>query len=108
MALSAPIAASTVGDNTIVAAVPNKKIRVKAWAVSMTAGTAAATATWKSGASTTLAGAFALAAIGSNVGQAAPNSDFLFETAAGQALVLALGAGGTTPALGGVVQYSLE
>jgi lipoprotein signal peptidase len=104
MALSAPIAAAGLGDNTIVAAVAGKKIRVKAWSVSNLTATAQAIK-WRSG-TTDLTGLWGLgAAIGLIGQQQAWDTDFLFETAAGQALVLNLAA---ATAVGGVVQYTLE
>lgn len=104
MALSAAIAASSSGDNTIVVAVAGKKIRVKAW--ELTNGAASAqNAKWKSGASTDLTGLFYSTGIGPLGDQDAPTGDFVFETAVGQALVLNLSA---ATAVGGVVDYTLE
>jgi hypothetical protein len=105
MALVAAIAASSSGDNTVVAAVAGKKIRVKAWSVSNL--TAAAQAVkWRSG-TTDLTGLWgAGAAIGTiATHDLAPGNDFYFETVAGQALVLNLSA---AVAVGGSVQYTLE
>lgn len=105
MALVAAIAASSSGDNTVVAAVAGKKIRVKAWSVSNL--TAAAQAVkWRSGTSD-ITGLFgAGATIGTIAAHSlAPANDFYFETVAGQALVLNLSA---AVAVGGSVQYTLE
>lgn len=104
MALVAAIAASSSGDNTVVAAVSGKKIRVKAWAASNGAATPQ-NVKWRSG-TTDITGLFYSTAIGtiSSHGMA-PVNEFYFETAAGQALVLNLSA---ATAVGGSVQYSLE
>lgn len=87
----ASIDTATSGDNTIVAAVPNRKIRV----INYTAiASADVSIRWKSGASTNLSGAMALAANGgaapAGTGQAPSGHIGLFETAPGQALVLNL------------------
>jgi hypothetical protein len=105
MPFTAAIAASASGDNTVVAAVSGKKIRVKAWSASNL--TAAAQAIkWRSG-TTDLTGLWgAGAAIGTiATHDLGPTGDFYFETVAGQALVLNLAA---AVAVGGSVQYTLE
>jgi uncharacterized surface anchored protein len=104
MALVAPIAASSSGDNTVVAAVTGKKIRVKAYA--MTNGAASVqNVKWRSG-TTDITGLFYSTAIGPIVvHDMAPGNEFYFETAAGAALNLNLSA---ATAVGGSVQYTLE
>lgn len=104
MALIAPIAASAATDNQIVAAVANKKIRVKGYA--LTNGAASVqNVKWRSAANDRT-GLFYSTAIGVIVvHDLAPNNDFYFETAAGEALNLNLSA--ATP-VGGSVQYTLE
>lgn len=85
------ISASSSGDNTVVAAVTGKKIKVLNY--TMIAATDVS-ATWKSGASTSLSGAMPL----TNNSGAAPSAGVstpaglvpLFETAQGEALVLGL------------------
>lgn len=105
MALCAPIAASSSGDNQVVAGVPNKKIRVKAYAITNGAASVQ-NVKWRSG-STDITGLFYSTAIGLVVVHdlvSNPN-DFYFETAAGAALNLNLSA---ATAVGGSVQYTLE
>jgi hypothetical protein len=104
MAITAVIAASSSGDNTIVAAVTGKKIRVKAWA--LTNGAASVqNVKWRSG-TTDLTGLFYSTAIGPiAVHDMAPGAEFYFETAVGAALNLNLSA---ATAVGGSVQYTLE
>ena len=101
---TAAIAASTLGDNTLVAAVAGKKVRVHGYELS---ASAAANAKFKSGAATDLTGLIYLAAAGSSADaqDRQGDTDGLFETAAGQALVLNLSA--AVP-VGGFVDYSLE
>lgn len=88
----AKIDTATSGANTIVAAVPNRSIRVLNY-LAVAGGTV--TLTWKS-ASTALSGAMplvvnnALSAVGN--GQAPSGHVGLFETAPGEALVLTLSA----------------
>lgn len=83
----APIDVATLGDNTIVALVAGKKLRVINWVAVVSA---AVSIRWKSGAATNLSGAMALAANGGAApGEAAHGH---FETAAGVALVLNLSA----------------
>lgn len=105
MALIAPITASASGDNTIVAAVTGKKIRVKGYAITNGAATANSVK-WRSG-TTDISGLyFSAAALGPIiVHDLAPSGDFYFETVAGQALNLNLSA---ATAVGGAVQYTLE
>lgn len=104
MALTAAIAAAASGDNQIVAAVPGKKIRVKAYAVSnLTA--AVQSVKWRSG-STDVTGLYGRdASIGIIVARDLGPPDFYFETAAGAALNLNLAA---AVAVGGSVQFTLE
>lgn len=89
----AAIAAASSGDNTIVAAVTGKRIKVISYVV-VAAG--AVTAKWKSGAGTDLSGAMSLAANG-GVSMAPPGAPtgrragHLLQTASGAALVLNLG-----------------
>jgi hypothetical protein len=101
---TAAVAAAGIGDNTLVAAVAGKKIRVHAYELS---ASAAVNAKFKSGASTDLTGLMYAAAAGAfGDAQDRPgDTDGLFETAAGQALVLNLSA---AIAVGGWVDYTLE
>lgn len=101
---SAAINASSSGDNTLVAATAGKKIRVIRWELS---ASAAVNAKFKDGASTDLTGLFYLAAAGANVEEDSVDQgrDFLFETTAGNALVLNLS--GAVP-VGGHLNYTLE
>lgn len=89
----AKIDTATSGDNTIVAAIPNREIRVINY-TTIASGDVAIR--WKSGASTALSGAMALAANGgaapSGTGQSPSGHIGLFETAPGEALVLNLSA----------------
>jgi hypothetical protein len=103
MPLVAAIAASGTGDNTVVAAVTGKKIRVTRYELS---ASAAVNAKWRSG-TTDVTGLLYLAAAGATVdsGKSGEQNDFLFETAAGQALVLNLS--GAVP-VGGFVNHTLE
>ena len=87
----AAISASSSGDNTVVAAVTGKKIRVLNY-TAIAAGSVSIT--WKSGASTSLSGAMPLAANGGAAPSAGAQTPIgqipLFETAQGEALVLGL------------------
>lgn len=104
--ITAPIAASSSGDNTLVAAAAGKAIRVLNYKLSF-GGTV--NAKFKSGASTDLTGLLYGAAavnVGSeplrwSEGRMAP----LLETAAGEALVLNLSG---AVAVGGHVTYEVE
>jgi hypothetical protein len=83
---SAPIDTAVSGDNTIVGAVAGKKIRVLSYVL---VGGGAVNARWKSGANNR-SGPLPLAA---NSSVAPPaGSAFLFETNAGEALILNLSA----------------
>lgn len=87
----AAISASSSGDNTVVSAVTGKKICVLNY-TAIAAGSVSAT--WKSGASTSLSGAMPLAANGGAAPSAGSSSPLgqvpLFETAQGEELVLGL------------------
>lgn len=96
--LTAVISATADGDNTIVPAAAGYKLRVLGYVLNVNA---AGTVQWKSGAATALSGAMELVDGG---GVAAPlvqpvphagplSSPYWFETASGQALVLATAAG---------------
>jgi hypothetical protein len=93
MAIQAIVAASS-GDNTVVAAVTGKKVRVSHYEIS---ASAAVNVKWRSG-TTDLTGLFYLAAAGATADADATDTrdgdEFLFETVAGQALVLNLSARG--------------
>lgn len=99
------INASLAGDNTIVAAILGRKIRVVNYTL-ISAG--AVTVTWKSGAATSISGPMPLAANGGM----APSSSVLtpsgligvFETNVNEALVLNLGG---AVAVGGHLTYIL-
>jgi hypothetical protein len=97
------ITASGTGDNTLVAAVAGKKIRVHAYELS---ASAAVNAKFRSG-TTDITGLIYLAAAGASADAAerTADPDGLFETVAGQALVLNLS--GAVP-VGGWVDYSQE
>ena len=96
----AAVDVSSSGDNTIVAAVSGKYIRVITWFLNAN-GTV--NARWKSGAGTNLTGLFYLLA---NVGGVGPEaSRGHFQTASNTALVLNLSAG---VAVGGYVAYVEE
>lgn len=94
----AAVAVASSGDNTIVAAVSGKKIRVISY---MLNAAAAVDAKWKSGASTDKTGLLYMAAAGYGaIGDYNPSG--WFETAVGQALVLNLSA---AVAVGGHISY---
>lgn len=98
----AVIAASSSGDNTIVAAdAAGRKIKVVSYAL---LASAAVTTKFKSGAATDITGGFALAANGGVSCPGAPSAH-LFETAANTALVLNLSG---AIAVGGHVSYMTE
>lgn len=98
---SAAIAASSSGDNTVVAAVTGKKIRVLGYVL---VANAAVNTKWKSGASTDKTGLLYNAANGGVSASvvADPGEVFWFETTSGEALVLNLSA---AVAVGGHVVY---
>jgi hypothetical protein len=106
----AVVNASAAGDNTIVAAVAGKKVRVQRYELSNGAATAN-TAKWRSGTTDLTGPMYSAAALGpfadADAGETGQGGgdDFLFETAAGQALNLNLAA---ATAVGGWVDYSLE
>ena len=83
----ASVDVATLGDNTLVTAVPAKQLRVLAY-ILVAAGAVAVR--WKSGAATNLSGAMALAANGGIAATFVPVG--LFQTVAGDALVLNLSA----------------
>ena len=103
MSKYAAISASASGDNTIVAAVAGQKIVLLSYLV-IAAGDVSIT--WKSGASTSLSGAMALAANGGAAPSAGPLTPAgvvgMLETAPGEALVLNLSA---AVAVGGHITY---
>ena len=86
----AAISASSSGDNTVVAAVPNRRIKVLNY-VAIAASDVSAK--WKSG-STDISGAMAFAANGGVAPVGGPNTPVgmvpLFQTEQGEALVLNL------------------
>ena len=88
--LFAVIDVSASGDNTIVAADATKKIKVLGYSL---VADAAVAARWKSGAGTNISGAMSFAANGgiSDGNGNSPATQWLFETAVNQALVLNLG-----------------
>ena len=99
----ASISTSSSGDTTVVAAQPNRKIRVICYTV-VAAGDVSVR--FKSGASTNLTGAMALATNGgaapSGAGISPSGFVGLFETAVGEALVINLSA---AVAVGGHLTY---
>lgn len=100
----AVVAAATLGDNTIVPAVPNKKIRVERYTLHQGVATAQ-NVKWRSG-NTDLTGLlYGPLAVGRLAEDRASQGEFIFETVAGQALNLNLSA--ATP-VGGYVVYELE
>jgi len=103
MALAA-INAAGLGDNSVIAAVAGKKIRVRG--LSLWHGDSTATvAKWRSG-TVDISGTIALPAAAGFYGQlAAPPPAFLFGTVAGQALVLNLT---MASAVGGLLDFTLE
>jgi hypothetical protein len=100
---TAAITSAASGDNTLVAAVTGKKIRVHGYELS---ASGAVNAKFRSG-TTDLTGLIYLAAAGASADadERTGDTDGLFETVAGQALVLNLSA---AVAVGGWVDYSLE
>jgi hypothetical protein len=105
MGLSAAIAASASGDNTVVAAVAGKSIAVEAFELS---ASAAVNAKWRDG-STDKTGLLYLAAAGSGADASSADveggEDELWTGTPGQALVLNLSA--AVP-VGGFVTYRLD
>jgi len=102
MPLVAAVAAVS-GDNTVVAAVTGKKIRVTRFELS---ASAAANVKWRTG-STDITGLFYLTTT-SPVARSSATvdaNDFLFETVAGAALVLNSSTAGP---VGGFVNYTQE
>ena len=100
---TAAVAASTLGDNAIVAAVPGKKIRVRAFALFNGVATAQ-NVKWRSG-TTDLTGLLYGALAVGKLAEGQASDDCLFETVAGQALNLNLSA---ATVVGGWVSYTLE
>ena len=84
----AEIDVASAGDNTIVAAVTGKKIRVLQYSLVCSDAT---TVQWKSSGGSTLSGDMSFAANGGISSAFSPSG--LFETVAGEALVLNLSAG---------------
>lgn len=99
----AVINSSSLGDNTVVAAVSGKKIRVVGYS---TAAAGTVTVTWKSGASTSISGPMPMVAAGSGQGVVGSGTYMaewgVMETGVGQALVLNLSA---AVAVGGHLVY---
>lgn len=87
----AAISASSSGDNTVVAAVANRKIKVLNYAAIAASDVSV---TWKSGSSTSISGAIPFPANGGLAPVGGPNTPVgmvpLFETATGEALVMNL------------------
>lgn len=85
----AAIDVASSGDNTIVAADATRKVKVLSYSL---VADSAVSARWKSGAGTNLTGAMSLAANGGLADGSgnSPATQWLFETAANQALVLNL------------------
>jgi hypothetical protein len=104
MAAIAPITAAAAGDNAVVPSVTGKKIRVRGFALYNGVATGQ-NAKWRSGTTDITGLLYGAAAIGLIGAAQAPANDFLFETAAGQALNLNLSAATVT---GGWVVYTLE
>ena len=91
MAKTVALSATSDGDNTVVAAQSGKRIRVKGYVLNVNA---AGTVQWKSGASTALSGAMELVDGGGvSAPLAGPKGGFWFQTASGEALVIATAAG---------------
>lgn len=91
MAKTAVINATSDGDNTVVAAVSGKRIRVLGYVLNVNA---AGTVQWKSGASTALSGAMEFVD-GGGVAAApvTPYGKYWFKTGVGEALVLTTAVG---------------
>lgn len=100
------ITASSSGDNTLLAAVAGKRIRVHAFEVFNGAATAN-TIKFRSGTTDiSLPVTFPASAVGLKTGlYDSPKGGFHFETAAGALLAINLSA---ATAIGGVLSYSLE
>lgn len=93
----AVINAAGAGDNTVIAAVPEKKLRILSYVLN---AAAAVTATWKSSGGTAISGPMSLAIAGT----VATDSLFgVMETISGEGLILTLGAALQT---GGHVAYA--
>jgi hypothetical protein len=87
--LFAPIDVAGSGDNTLVSAVPGKRIKVLHYTLTTDAAVALR---FKSGPNSNLSGAASLGLNGSiSTGIGSPGSAWILETAAGEALVLNLG-----------------
>ena len=86
---TAAISVSSSGDNTVVAAVASKRIKVTSFSIQAT-GTV--NCKWKDGAATNLTGAYNFQAR-EGLSEAANSPYYLFATTAGNALVLNLSAG---------------
>ncbi len=97
----AAITAAALGDNTAVAAVAGKRIKVSSYVL---IASGAVSVKWKSGAATDLSGAMAFAANGGLAPPAEPSAHVM-QTAQGQALVLNLSA---AVSVGGHLSYFLE
>lgn len=99
----AVINSSTLGDNTVVAAVAGKKIRVVGYT---TASAGTVTVTWKSGAATSISGPMPMVAAGDSIGIGSSGTYMaeygVMETGVSQALVLNLSA---AVAVGGHLVY---
>ena len=98
----AKVAASTAGDNQVVAAQTGKKVRVYRFSLFNGAATAQS-AKWRSGTTDLTGLMYSAAALGPFASDR--SDEFLFETAAGEALNLNLTA---ATAVGGYVIYELE
>jgi len=99
------ITASSLGDNTLLAAQTAKKITVKSFQLFNGAATAN-TVKFRSGTTDiSLPVTLPASAVGLRVGLTAPGSQFLFETVAGALLALNLSA---ATAIGGVLFYELN
>lgn len=95
----APISTNQIGDQTIVAAVAGKQIRVLAYSVVVNA---AVVLTWKSSVAGAISGPMSFAANGGIAPPYAPVG--ILQTVAGEALVLNLSVG---VSIGGSVTYIL-
>jgi len=95
------VSVNGAGDNTIVAAVGGKRLKVYWFEIIGTDSTQESDVTWKSGAGTTLIGPRHVSPMGVWEKQAVDAPNFILATNAGDALVLNLGTGVAHRVIGG-------
>jgi hypothetical protein len=96
----APITASASGDNTIVAAIPGRRIKVIAWDLAVSD---AVNVKWRSG-STDITGLYYFGGVGGGIARSQHKEGY-FVTGKGQALILNLS--GAVP-VGGSLVYRVQ